>query len=113
MSFNPTTLKRFPTKIEKNGVRFDIGLAILRPILSFLVILTHCYNTNYATGIWKLLLKKFYNFGFHVIFFLMSFFFSQRTLSSSDYKKKIQRLERLCIPYFLWPIIIYYLNKLL
>lgn len=99
---------------EKKELQFNIGLAILRPILQFFVILTHCYNYNLATGVWELLIIKFNKFGFHVlIFFLMSFYFSQNTLSSSNRKKKFQRFERICIPYFLWPIIIYYLNKLL
>ena len=99
---------------EKKELKFNIGLAFLRPILQFFVILTHCYNYNFATGLWELLIIKFKKFGFHVlIFFLMSFYFSQNTLSSSNYKKKFERFERICIPYLLWPIIIYYLNKLL
>ena len=99
---------------NKNEFGFDIGLALLRPILAFFVIMTHCYKYKYAKGLWKLLIIKTEKFFFHVpVFFLMSFYFSEKTLSSSQYTKKIKRLERLCIPYFLWPIIIYYLNKLL
>jgi hypothetical protein len=41
--------------IKKKKPIFDIGLAILRPILSFFVIMTHCYNYSYATGLWKFL----------------------------------------------------------
>jgi fucose 4-O-acetylase-like acetyltransferase len=93
---------------------FDIGLAILRPILSFFVIMTHCYKYSYATGLWKFLIFKTKKFYFHVpIFFLMSFYFSQKTLSSSNTKKKAERFERLCIPYFFYPIILFLLNKLL
>ena len=94
--------------------KFDIGLAILRTILSFFVIMTHCYCYNYAMGLWKFLIFKTKRFYFHVpIFFLMSFYFSQKTLSSFNTKKKVERFERLCIPYFFWPIIIFLLNKLL
>jgi fucose 4-O-acetylase-like acetyltransferase len=93
---------------------FDIGLAVLRPILSFLVIMTHCYKLKSKKGLWKSISKRTKRFFFHVpIFFLMSFYFSQRSLSSSKYTKIFERFERLCMPYFLWPIIIYYLNKLL
>ena len=62
----------------------------------------------------EIIIYKNRTFFFHVpIFFLMCFYFFEKTLTSSKYIKKIERLERLCIPYFLWPIIIYYLNKLL
>ena len=43
----------------------------------------------------------------------MSFYFSYKTLVSNDCKKKLKRLERLCIPYFLWPVIYFFLNKYL
>ena len=102
-------------KLEtKNELFFDIGLGILRPILAFTVILTHCYNYNYARDIWALLGKKAKRFLFHVpTFFIISFYFSQKTLSSSNYKKKFERFQRLFLPYLLWPIIYYLLNKLL
>ena len=66
---------------NKNNIKdevkyFDIGLAILRPILSFFVIMTHCYKYNNAPKI----LKQFYtgadkflfhgfNFPFNLLFF--------------------------------------------
>ena len=43
----------------------------------------------------------------------MAFYFSYKTIVSNDCKKKFKRLERLCIPYFLWPLIIYFLNNYL
>lgn len=91
-------IKQLNTIKTKNAFVFDIGLAILRPFLAFFVIITHCYNYKYAKGLWKLLIRKTKRFFFHVpIFFLMSFYFSQKTISSSNYRKKFERLERLCI----------------
>ena len=52
--------------------------------------MTHCYKYNNAPK----KLKQFYitidKFLFHVpIFFLMSFYFSQKTIVSQNYKKKL------------------------
>ena len=100
-------------KKQKNeGIEFNIGLAILRPILAFFVIITHFYNSYLAKGYWKLIFIKTERLHFHVrIFFIMAFYFSYKTIISNDSKKILNRLERLCIPYFLWPAIIYYLNN--
>lgn len=103
------------TKLKKEVEnKFNIGLAFLRPILSFFVVITHFYNNkSFAKGYWKLILLKAEKFFFHVrIFFIMAFYFSYKTLVSNDCKKKIIRLERLCIPYFLWPIIFFFLNNI-
>ena len=109
---NHITLKNIPQKEEK--FTFDIGVAILRPILSFLVITTHCYNINNAKGKWKEISEKTDAFWFHIpTFFIISFYFTYKTLISSNYKKKFERIQRLFIPYFLWPIIIFLLNKFL
>ena len=76
--------------------------------------MTHCYKYKHTKGLWKLIVSKTKRFFFHVpIFFLMSFYFSEKALLSSKYTKTFGRFDRLCIPFFLWPIIIFYLNKLL
>ena len=110
--------KRKYTKLKQKKIKkyldteFNIGLAILRPILALLVVITHFYNINNAKYIWKLIYKRTFRFFFHVrTFFVMSFYFSYKTLVSNDYKKKFKRLERICIPYFLWPIIIFFINN--
>lgn len=60
---------------NKNNIKdevkfFDIGLAILRPILSFFVIMTHCYNCNNAPKKFKQFYIKADKFLFHLpIFF--------------------------------------------
>ena len=105
-------LKNRETKKEKYS--YDIGLAILRPILAFFVIMTHHYKFDEAKGKWKEIIINANYFNFHVpIFFIMSFYFSYNTLISSNYKKKFERLQRLFIPYFFYPIFVFFLNKLL
>jgi len=105
-------LERETIKNEK--YIYDIGLAILRPILAFLVVMTHCYDYNGQIGKWRKIIKKTNRFRYHVqIFFIISFYFSHKTLTSLNYKKLFERIQRLCIPYFLWPIIFFLLNKLL
>ena len=59
---------------EKKELQFNTGLAILRPILQFFVILTHCYNYNLATDVLELLIIKFNKFGFHVLIDIPSLF---------------------------------------
>ena len=38
---------------------FDIGIAFLRVILCFLVIVRHCYRFQSATPLWAIIIKKF------------------------------------------------------
>ena len=83
----------------KNRFVFDIGLAVLRPILSFLVIMTHCYKLKSKKGLWKSISKRTKRFFFHVpIFFLMSFYFSQRSLSLQKSSKDLK--DYVCLIFF-------------
>ena len=101
-------------ELLKNEVLFDIGLGILRPILAFCVIISHTYNSHYAFGKWKFFHRKTENLYFHVpTFFIMAFYFSHKTLISSNLKKKLERLQRLFIPYSLWPLIFFFLNNII
>ena len=110
----PNKSKDLKLKNSKKEFQFNIGLAILRPILAFLVVVTHCYNRNFYQGVLKLLYINSQKIHFHIrIFIIISFYFSYNTLISNDYKKKLKRFERILIPYFLWPTIIYFFNKFL
>ena len=94
--------------------QFDIGLGVIRPFLSFLVIVTHCYNKHYLQGIWKILYINTEEIHFHIrIFIIISFYFSYNSIVSKEYKSKLNRFGRIFIPYFLWPIIIFFFNKCL
>ena len=105
---------RYKIRKKNNIIYYDIGLSILRPFLSFFVIMTHCYDIPKNQKAWKRLYQKADRFLFHVpIFFLMSFYFSYKTIISRNYGKQLKRIERLLIPYIIWPIISFFFNRIL
>ena len=90
---------------EKRAINF--GLELLRVILSLWIVIVHC-------AIPKKGHEKYLKKGFHVpTFILMSFYFYYETMSSRKTTKIISRFQRLFIPYFLWPLIIFFINNLL
>lgn len=100
------------TKYKLISKKFDIGIAFLRVILCFLVIIHHCYRYESATPTWAIIIKKFDTFLFQVItFFIISFYYLYNTLFSFDCKRIYKRYQRLLIPYIIWPIIFFLLNK--
>ena len=110
------SIKKFKNRKKNKNIiiYYDIGLSILRPFLSFFVIMSHCYNYQIAQGAWRRFYQNADRFLFHVpIFFLMSFYFSYKTVVSRNYVKQMKRLERLLIPYIIWPIILFFLNYIL
>lgn len=86
--------------------QFNFGFALLKNILSFSVIITHCFNNNTTRDNIILFITK--RRRIHVpSFFILSFYFNYNTLVSSDCKKKIERIIRLLIPFIGWPIIVF------
>ena len=91
---------------------FNFGFALLKNILAFDVIITHCFNKNTAQNNTILFITK--RRKVHVpSFFILSFYYNYNTLVSSNIKKKIYRLNRLLIPYILWPLIIFVFSNLI
>ena len=103
------------TAKSKKENAYDIGLSILRPILEFTVIMTHFYDYNKIPKSLKYISDQTQQFFFHVrVFFIISFYYSKNILISNDYKKQLERLIiRLAMPYFLWPIIFFLLDRIL
>ena len=96
-------------QIPKKNVHF--GFSILKNVLAFKVIITHCFNFNYTKNKFILFITKSRNI--HVpCFFIMSFYFNHNTFLFTDINKKINRFERLLVPYFGWPIIIFIFNNI-
>ena len=96
----------------KNEKKINIGLAFLRIYLSFLVVTSHCFipNSEFRN---KYILKLIRNL-YHVpTFYLMSFYFCYKIFKSKNIGKIRIRFQRLLIPYFIWPIIIWSFNNLL
>ena len=97
---------------QKRHPKYDIGIGILRPFLSFLVIISHCYNHRNADGIWKDILFKTEGCYFHNrTFFIISLYLSYNTLVNTNISKIKARFERLIIPFFIWPLIYFFANK--
>lgn len=90
---------------------FNVGLALLKIYLSFLVVNSHCFISS---KFYSKLLLFFLKNCIHVpTYFMISFFFFHKTLISRDLIKYKLRFERLLIPYIVWPIIIWAINNLL
>ena len=87
----------------------NIGLEILRMILCFWVLLFHCihHSNNFILNI--ILQKKF-----HVpCFFFLSFYYFFPIIKDRNSNKMKLKLERLFIPYLIWPLFIWCFNNLL
>ena len=98
----------FIMNVKKN---INIGFAVLRIYLSFLVVTTHCFKANDYSTRKKLIIKIIKN-SIHVpTFYLISFYFCYNTFKSKNIRKIKIRFQRLFIPYFVWPIIILSLNN--
>ena len=89
---------------------FNYGLAILKVILAFKVLVFH--NYNYYSTKNKTIMFITLNRNLHVpSFYIMSFYFMAIHLFALDFIVLIKRIIRLAIPYIGWPIIFYRLNR--
>jgi len=90
--------------------QINLGIQILRIILSFWVVVIHSYYFIGKKKIKKNLNEKM----FHVPSFLfISFYFFYNSIAKRDNNKIIQRFKRLCIPYFTWPFIFLVINNII
>ena len=95
---------------KKNINEFNISLSILRMYLSFIVVNNHLCKKNEFKNIY---LSKLLRNAISVpTFFLISFFLCHKLFSLNDRNRIKHRFERLLIPYFLWPIIIWSFNNI-
>ena len=100
-----TIEKEDPKKIKV----FNYGFAILKSILSFLVISAHNFKKESTNN--KIILFITKERRFHVpSFFIMSFYFMHNNLLSLKPNIIFNRLMRLLIPYIGWPIIVWIIN---
>ena len=96
-------------KIIKKTESLNLGLSILKFIFSFLVLTCHNFNPKSTGNKYILFFTK--ERRLHVpSFFIMSFYFMSKYLSSLNFKMFLKRLVRLLIPYILWPIFFWKLN---
>ena len=93
-------------KYSRNNQIMNLGIEILRMILCFWVISFHYAGVKNVSK-YKIL-KTF----FHVpTFMIISFYFNYKALISNDIIKYKNRMERLLIPYLIWPIIFMIISK--
>lgn len=85
----------------------NLGIQILRMLMSFWVVLNHCYKTKN-----KKLINIIFKHKFHIpCFIIISFYFLNANLSNRKIEKINYRLERLLIPYIIYPIIYWIFNN--
>ena len=95
--------------IIKKNKNINLGLEILRVLLSFWVLVHHCGSIKNITIKRTLFIRAF-----HVpTFIIISFYFSYKIIQSKNIIKLKERLERLYFPYIIWPIIIWIINNIL
>lgn len=94
-----------------NEKKKNLGIQILRAILSFWVLLFHGLSNRYTKNkfFFKIKLKLY-----HVpCFTFISFFFNCHLFRKNNYIKIKSRFERLLIPYLVYPISIWNINNLI
>ena len=96
--------------IHFDNKKINLGIEILRMILCFWVLSFHSLKRekiNYF--LFYVTKKKFY----HVpCFSFISFFFSYNIFAERNITKIKKRLERLLIPYIIWPLLIFALDNI-
>lgn len=91
-------------KNTNTNKKINYSLELLRLILSFWVVVQHCYKYAY----------KLHKGKFHVpTFMVISYYFYYNILKTKIIIKIKQRFQRITIPYFIWPIFVYITNNVL
>ena len=99
-----------PNSISKDKKKVFLGIEILRVILCFWVISFHSIQCKIIN---TFLLNVIKTKLFHVpCFSFMSFYFSYNIFRDKNIFKFKKRLQRLIIPYVLWPIIIFAIDNI-
>ena len=84
----------------------NYGIAILRVLLSFMVVLDHFYN-------YKIIKNYFHLLYYHIpTFFLISFYYTSKYFINHNISKIKTRFGRIVIPLFCWSIIAFILNNI-
>jgi len=115
MIFNYVKLDKNEKIITKNSFNakrnFNYGLAILKTLLAFSVVIAHNFKKKTTKN--EIILKITEDRKLHVpSFFIMSFYFTCNDLLSLNVKLLFKRMIRLLLPYISWPIIIFTINNI-
>lgn len=93
---------------KSKTVQRNIGIETLRMFLCFRIVLLHYYSSN---NVYILKMKE--NRFQVACFFFISFYFLYPTVSQRNIHKFSIRLERLLIPYLIYPIINWIINNVM
>ena len=102
----------FPIKNNnRNKNQINFGIQILRTILSYLILQFHCYNIKLTNN--KILILLIQAFHFYVpTFYIISFFFSYNIIKLKIINKIKLRIERILIPYLIWPFLFFLMKNI-
>ena len=104
--------KEKPKKEKEKDKVFNYGLAILKSLMAFLVLISHHFNKRSTRN--KYILNFTENRRLHVpTFFILSFNFMYKHLILLNPKIIFNRLLRLLIPYVGWTYIIWKINHVM
>lgn len=104
--------------MKTKEVEYNIGLALLRILLSFTVVLNHFFDINsvsYNIDFFNKLcfLLKIIGTVAVPVFFIMSFYFTEKVITNYDKDTVTKRLKRLIIPQLFWTIIYFVILKVM
>ena len=96
-------------KKKRSVYNRNLGIEILRMILCFWVLSFHCLNKDKINYVVYYFTKtKFY----HVpCFSFISFYYSSNIFLERNVEKIKRRLERLLIPYIIWPLLVFTIDN--
>lgn len=104
-------ISQYKNSLNLNKRTIHFGFSILKSLLAFSVVISHCFNIRSTKNHIILFIVK--KRRVHVpSFVIMSFYFNYKTFISFDNQKKIDRFERLLIPFVGWPIIIFIFSNI-
>ena len=99
--------------IKNERLKFNVFFALLKIYISFLVVNSHCFKPPISLYQNEFKLKLLQS-QIHVpIFYIISFYFCYNLFSTKNIVKIKLRFERILIPYFVWPIILFLINNFL
>ena len=95
-------------------VQRNLGIEILRVFLCFRIIILHYYSGKTKYILFEFMILKLKSKRTQVsCFFFISFYFLYSTISKRNTQKMKLRLERLIIPFIIYPVVVWILNNLM
>lgn len=98
--------------LNNKNSEINKGIQILRMILAFLIIQLHCLNIRQTKSIILIGLSKYHLF-YVPIFYVISYYFSYKLFAFKNIEKIKLRIQRIIIPYIIWPSLYFALNNLI